>query len=179
MYNTAIILQIYHLENKKVRMKNFVSTAILLTLFSCVDYQTTNRDSVDGIGIPPLSIFHIETNLIGKTYIITGYTQTIPPSFIKKIKDFVFEINISVKVNGINTYWNSPFEVVLILPNGEIEYYLLNEEEFTLRSIFIEDFKIIVETPVKGRVKCALSLAIQHRNEFSLTDYDWWFLNLN
>lgn len=152
---------------------------VLLFISACTNYQYTYKDSVDDVAFSPISIFNINSNLIGRTYIITGHTQSIPPHLIKKAKDYIYEINLAVKVNGINTYWNSPFEVILILPNGEIEYYPLNEEKFTLSSLFIEDFKIVVETPVKGRLKCALSLNTQHKNEFLLTDYDWWFLNLN
>ena len=160
-------------------MKNFIAIGILLTLTSCVDYQTIVWNSSDGIGIPPLSIFHIETNFIGRTYTISRSFAQPTQQLIYEPKDFIYEINLSVKVNGLNTYWNSPFEIVLILPNGEIEYYLLNEGEFALSSLFIEDFRINLKTPVKGRVRCALSLADQNQNEFSLTDYEWWYFNLN
>jgi hypothetical protein len=126
-----------------------------------------------------ISIFNIEAHLIDKTYIITGHTQTIPPSYIKKIRDYIYEITLSIKVNGVNRVWDSTFEVVLILPNGEIMYYLLNEDEFALSSSFVEDFKLIVETPKKGRAKCALALLDHPKDEFRLTDYDWWFIDLN
>jgi len=151
---------------------------ILLSLSACTSYQSTTRRSVDYVTISPISIFRIEATLIDKTYIITGHTQTIPPSYIKRFTGFVYEITLSVKVNGVNTWWDSPFEAVLILPNGEIAYYNLNEEEFSMSSSFIEDFKIRVETPKKGRVRCALSFA-DYPTEFSLTDYDWWFVDLN
>jgi hypothetical protein len=175
----AILLLNLLIESRKTRMKNFIAIGILLTLTSCVDYQTIVWNSSDGIGIPALSIFHIETNFIGRTYIVSRSFIRPTHPLIYEPKDFIYEINLSIKVNGLNTYWNSPFEIVLILPDGEIEYYRLNEEEFTLSSLFIEDFKINLESPVKGRIKCALSLTNQHQNEFSLTDYDWWYFDLN
>ena len=177
--NMAILLLNLVIERRKARMKNFIAIGILLTLSSCVDYQTIVWNSSDGIGIPPLSIFHIETNFIGRTYIVSRSFIRPTHPLIYEPKDFIYEINLSIKVNGSNTYWNSPFEIVLILPDGEIEYHRLNEEEFTLSSLFIEDFKINLESPVKGRVRCALSLVDQHQNEFDLTDYAWWFFDLN
>ncbi len=148
---------------------------VLLFLSACTSYQSTNKNSFEDFSIPPISIFNIEEYLIDTTYIITGFTRS---SVIWKISDFVYEITLSINVNGVNTWWDSPFEVVLILPNGEIEYYLLNEEETTLSSYFIEDFKLIAEIPKKGRAKCALSLLDHQADEFQLADYDWWFLNL-
>jgi len=151
---------------------------ILLCFSACSSYQSTNKRSTDDVFISQLSIFGMQAKLIDTTYMIIGYTKSIPGRPIKKIKDFVYEITLSIKVNGINTYWNSPFDVILILPNGKIATYVLNEEEFTLSSSFIEDFRFIVETPQKGTAKCALSL-VQQSNELRLTDYDWQFLNLN
>lgn len=160
-------------------MRPLISVAIMLTIFSCVDYQAIDKGSVRSAAVPPLSIFHLQAALVGKTYVVVGQTRSIPPTPIKKFKAHVYEITISMKVNGVDNWWSTPFEVALILPNGEIEYHLLNKEQFTLSSAFIEDFRIIVETPIKGRVKCALSRVNRYQKQFSLADYDWWYVDLN
>jgi hypothetical protein len=160
-------------------MRNNLFIIFLLGICACTNYQSTSKKSVDDFSISPISIFNIRANFIGKTYIIIGHSKSIPGTPIKKIKDFIYEINLSVKVNGINTYWSSPFKVVLILPNGGIKYQDLNEEGYSFSSNFIEDFRFVVEIPNKGMAKCALSLTNQHRGEFRLTDYDWWYLDLN
>ena len=152
---------------------------ISLHLFACSSYQSTDRTSAPDALFPPLSILTAYAKIIDTRYIITGYTNSIPPHYIKKTKNLVYEVTLSIKVNGINTYWRSHFEVVLILPNGENINYVLNEEEFALSSSFIEDFKFIVETPQKGVAKCKISFENQPRNGFGLIDYNWHLFDLN
>lgn len=152
---------------------------ISLNLSIWAGSQSIIRNSGTDTLSSSLSIFSVDAQIIDTAYIIIGNTKSIPGRPIKKIKDFVYEITLSIKVNGINTYWTSPFEVILVLPNGENRNYFLNDEEFTLSSSFIEDFKFIVDTPQKGIAKCKLSFENQPENESGLIDYNWHLFDLN
>lgn len=124
-------------------MQKFILILILsLSLSNCYTIiKNEKREFSDIVEIEnnqyhfPLRITKFNIVCIDTNYIITGSSyRSIPPHVIKRIKDFDFEIYLTVRVGIENTYWDEPFYLKIDRIGGEEDTLIFNEYAETIYS---------------------------------------------
>lgn len=106
----------------------------------------------------PLRITDFESICVDTNFIITGYTNSYPPCVIKKIKDFNFEILLTVRVESRNSDWPRPLYMELERVGSNSDTLKLNRYPDIMYSGNYYQFPFIVTAASGERIIFKLGL---------------------
>jgi hypothetical protein len=126
---------------------------LLLTL-SCSPISHTKHDA--NTALEPSSILSVESNLVEVKYIITGYTNSIPPQVIKKEDSYIYDLLFKLSFNKKFGIWNDPVHIYLNYVDNDIQPIKYDEELSQVKNGIFPGYVTRVEVKRKGDIQATL-----------------------
>ncbi|HEX2960562.1 MAG TPA: hypothetical protein VHO43_02155 [Ignavibacteriales bacterium] len=97
-----------------------------------------------------------ESSFIKELYVISGETNSIPPSYFYSLEGYLYRIDLTLILDGKDFLWDKPIEAELILPDGTKRKETINKERLPLYPNEFYKFSFEISSPKKGWVNIAL-----------------------
>lgn len=157
------------LKNKKI---------FLLLIFISV-FQTLNYSQ--GLLKKEIVVTNIAVKCIDTTYTLSPNQTRVYPPRLSYIKDkLVYEIEITIKLNGAGFIYNKPLALSCYLPENESKTIIVNQELFELTTNESYEYLMVLKTKQKGWAKIVVGewddhhLRINYFGEIKLIDSSFY-----
>ncbi|MGE5431357.1 MAG: hypothetical protein ACM3QX_09795 [Syntrophomonadaceae bacterium] len=137
--------------------KLYLAAALLLGLLAATAYsQDANSES-----IPKITVHFAESHFIQEVYdyISPTYTTEHVVSHVQpalRFDGYLYRVKFAIILDGENSLWNKPLQVLFTFENGNTQTAIINEEMHPLYPNIFYDFSLYLKAYVKGWVRIDL-----------------------
>ena len=127
---------------------------LLLLILGCS--STSQKNHRPDNSFDPFSILSLESNLVEVKYVVTGYTQSIPPYQFKREDSYIFDIIFILSFSQDNKIWDKPIYVLYEPIESDVEIINYEKELNQSSGNIFPEYVGQIEVKKRGKIRVLL-----------------------